>query len=96
MDEAPQVDQYGNSLSLIEKLKLLAEWSPLLGKLQNIVTASDPHAQALAVVAAIQWAAGKTGTEIDDEALEHIEAVLRSDAGKAAFAWVLKKAKGEA
>lgn len=91
---AGEEEVYGSSLSLFEKLKLLAEWSPLLGKLQAIVSADTPHTQALAVVAAIQWAAGKTGTEIDDEALEHIEAILRSDAGKAAFQWVLAKAGG--
>lgn len=87
---------YGASLPLLDKLKLLAEWAPLLGRLQAVVSADDPHEQALAVVGALQWAAGKSGTEIDDEALEHIEAVLRSDAGKAAFQWVVKKVTGEA
>lgn len=94
MDEAS--GEFGAGMPLLEKLKLLAEWSPLLGKLQGIVTATEPHDQALAIVSALQWAAGKSGTEIDDEALEHVEAVLRSDAGKAAFAWVIAKVKGEA
>ena len=88
-NENPEL--YGSNLSLFEKLKLLAEWSPLLGKLQAIVTAPDPHEQALAIIGALEWAAGKTGTAIDDEAMQHIEAILRSDAGKAAFQWAVKK-----
>lgn len=88
-NENPEL--YGSSLSLLEKLKLLAEWSPLLGKLQSVVTATDPHEQALAIVGALEWAAGKTGTAIDDEAMQHIEAILRSDAGRAAFQWVVQK-----
>lgn len=86
---------YGSSsLTLFEKLKMLAEWAPLLGRLQAVVSAKGPHEQALAIVGALQWAAGKSGTEIDDEALEHLEAVLRSDAGKAAFAWAVGKIVG--
>ena len=98
MDNQANADEllYGSNLSLFEKLKLLAEWSPLLGRLQAVISAKDPYEQALAIVAALEWAAGKTGTSIDDQAMEHIEAVLRSDAGKAAFEWVLKKVKGEA
>lgn len=91
MTDVEQVESFGSSLSLFDKLKLLAEWSPLLGKLQGVITATDPHSQALAVVAALEWAAGKTGTALDDEAIEHIEAILRSEAGKAAFQWAVKK-----
>lgn len=91
MGENDNPELYGSSLSLLEKLKLLAEWSPLLGKLQSVVTATDPHEQALAIVGALEWAAGKTGTAIDDEAMQHIEAILRSDAGRAAFQWVVQK-----
>lgn len=94
MENNENPELYGSSLSLLEKLKLLAEWSPLLGKLQAVVVAPDPHEQALAIVSALEWAAGKTGTAIDDEALNHIEAILRSDAGKAAFAWAVGKIKG--
>lgn len=98
MDNQTSADEllYGSNLSLFEKLKLLAEWSPLLGRLQTVISATDPHEQALAIVGALEWAAGKTGTAIDDQAMEHIEAILRSEAGKAAFQWVVKKIKGEA
>lgn len=83
-------------MSLFDKLRLLSEWSPLLGQIQIIAAAKDPHTQALAVVDALQFAAGKTPTELDDELLEHIEAVLRTDEGAALFAWVVEKAKSAA
>lgn len=89
MDE--QVDIYGANLPIFEKLKLLAEWAPLIGRLQMVASAKSPHEQALAVVSAVQWAAGKSNTEIDDEAMFHLEAVLKSPEGKAFFEWAAAK-----
>ena len=87
---------YGDGFPLLEKLKLLTEWSPLLLRLQEIGAAKTPHEQAVAIVKLLQWAAGKSMTSVDDEALEHIEAVLRTAEGKAAFAWAYEKLGGEA
>jgi hypothetical protein len=39
-------------------------------------------------------AAGKSGTEVDDEALEHLEAVLKSPEGQAFFNWCVTKIDG--
>ena len=69
----------------------LAEWAPLLGRLQAVVTAETPHDQAVAVVKALQWAAGKSGTELDDEALFHLEALLKTPEGQAFFTWIVGK-----
>jgi hypothetical protein len=88
--------EFGSGLGLLDKLRLLAEWAPLLGRLQSITSAKTPHDQALAVVSTLQWAAGKSGTTLDDEALEHVESVLRTAEGKAAFQWVLNKLGGVA
>lgn len=90
MEERPE-DLYGANLPILEKLKLLAEWAPLLGRLQAVVTADTPHAQAVAVVKTLQWAAGKSGTELDDEALFHLEALLKTPEGQAFFAWIVGK-----
>lgn len=87
---------YGDGFSLLEKLKLLAEWSPLLLRLQDIGAAKAPSEQAIAIVKLLQWVAGKSMTSVDDEALEHIESVLRTAEGKAAFAWAYGKLGGEA
>lgn len=87
-------DLYGANMPILEKLKLLAEWAPLLGRFQAVMDATTPHEQALAVVKALQWAAGKSGTDIDDEALFHLEAVLKSPEGSAFFKWVVNKVQG--
>jgi hypothetical protein len=84
----------GAGFPLIDKIQTLAEWAPMLARLQAISEAKTPHDRALAIVHALQWAAGKTGTEIDDEALSHIESLLETPEGKAAFDWVVAKATG--
>lgn len=82
---------YGDGLSFLAKIKLLTEWAPLIARVQVILEAKDPLDRATAIVDALQWAAGKSNTEVDDEALFHIEAVLKSNEGKAAFDWVVQK-----
>lgn len=82
---------YGDGLSFLAKIKLLTEWAPLIARLQVILEAKSPHDRATAIVDALQWAAGKSNTEIDDEALFHIEAILKSNEGKAAFDWAVQK-----
>lgn len=94
MESNENEDVYGAGMPLFDKLKLLAEWAPLLGRLQSVMDATTPHDQALAIVKVLQWAAGKSGTEVDDEALYHLEAVLKSAEGKAFFQWVVQKLKG--
>lgn len=86
-------DLYGANLPILEKLKLLAEWAPLLGRLQAVIDAATPHEQALAVVKTLQWAAGKSSTEMDDEALFHLEAVLKTPEGQAFFNWVVSQVR---
>ena len=83
-------------MPLLDKVRMFAEWAPLLARLQAVATAGTPHDRAVALVDALQWAAGKSSTTLDDEALEHIEAVLRTPEGKAAFDWIVGKATGGA
>jgi hypothetical protein len=78
---------YGTGFPLIERLKLLAEWAPLLAQIQIFSDAKTPHDQAVAVVRLLQWLAGKSTTTLDDESLAHIEAVLRTPEAKAAIDW---------
>ena len=85
---------YGAGFPLLDRLKLLAEWAPLLAQLQVIGSAQSPHEQAVAIVKTLQWAAGKSTTSLDDETLKHVEAVLRTPEGKAAFEWAYAKIAG--
>lgn len=87
---------YGAGFPLLEKIRLLTEWSPMLLRLQEIGAAKTPHEQAVAIVRLLQWVAGKSMTTTDDEALEHIAAVLRTAEGRAAFAWAHEKLGGGA
>jgi len=82
-------EEFGVGLDLFSKLRMLAEWAPLLNRLQMIALAKEPHDQALAVVSALQWAAGKSANTIDDEALAHVEAVLKTAEGQAFFNWAI-------
>jgi hypothetical protein len=87
MDNEEEI--YGAGLPLLEKLKLLAEWAPLIGRFQSVMDAKTPYDQATAVVKTLQWAAGKSSTSLDDEALFHLEAVLKTPEGQAFFNWVI-------
>jgi len=83
-------DVYGAGMPLLDKVRLLVEWAPLLARLQTVADAKTPHERAVALVDVLQWAAGKTPTHLDDDALEHIESVLKTPEGQAAFDWVVK------
>ena len=84
-------EEFGMSMSWLDKLRLLAEVGPLLGHLQVAFAESDPHKQALALIDAAQWAAGRTKTTIDDEALQHIEAIMRTPEAQRGLAFLMAK-----
>ncbi|MGA1400423.1 MAG: hypothetical protein ACO38P_08560 [Phycisphaerales bacterium] len=92
--EGNEEEIYGAGFPLLDRLKLLAEWAPLLAQLQIIGSAQSPHEQAVAIVKTLQWAAGKSTTSLDDETLRHVEAVLRTKEGKEAFDWAYAKIAG--
>lgn len=75
-------------IPILEQLRLLANWGPLLGHLQQVATAPSPRDKALAILGALMFAAGKTNTKVDDEVVKHLEAVLRSPEGAALFDWL--------
>jgi hypothetical protein len=80
--------------SLVDQIKLLGEWYPLIAKVQVAISTKDPHDRAVGIVECLLWCAGKSQTEIDDEALEHIEAILKSPEGASAFDWAVAKIEG--
>jgi hypothetical protein len=82
---------YGAGMPILDKLKLLAEWAPVIGRVQSVLDAKTPYEQATAIVKTLQWAAGKSSTALDDEALFHLEALLKTPEGQAFFGWVVAK-----
>ena len=78
-------------MSLFEKLRLLAEWSPLLTYLQKLAGETDIHAKAVLVAEAAEWIAGRTDVEWDDELTEHISDILVSEEGERLVRWILER-----
>ena len=81
--------------SLSAKIKLLTELAPLLLLAQQISTATSEHDRALLIIDSLQFLAGKTATADDDEALEHLEKILRSSEGTAFFSYLLTRFSGK-
>lgn len=69
-------------MSIFEKLRLLNEWSPVLGFGQRYIAESDPHKRAIIVGEAGEWLTSKTKNEIDDKYVGHLVAILKSPEGE--------------
>jgi len=78
-----QFGQVYGSMSIVDKVKLLAEWAPLLAQLEAVAVAVGPQDKALAIVAALRIAANKTATVKDNAVLGRVEAFLKTPEGKA-------------
>lgn len=72
-------------MRLVEKIRLLAEFSPLLSIAQDIAATSDPYERATLAVKALDFLAEKSPVEFDDVIVHHLGEVLGSDEGRAAF-----------
>ena len=88
MDEVSE-EQFGayGGLSLVGKIALLAQWAPLLAKLEAVATAKTPAEKAVAIIAALRLAADKTTTAKDNNVLDLIENVLKTPEGLALVNW---------
>lgn len=78
-------------MNLFEKLRLLAEWSPIISYLQRLAEESDIHAKAVIISEAAEWLATRTEIEWDDELVDHISDILRSEEGEALVRWILAR-----
>ena len=78
-------------MNLFEKLRLLAEWSPLLTFAQQLAGEDDMHAKAVIVTEAMEWVASRTEVEWDDELASHISDILVSEEGEAFVRWILER-----
>lgn len=86
-------DKYGApNITLWDKIRILQEWSPVVSYVQAFLAEHDTHRKALIVADACEWLASKSkNTEVDDELVAHVTAVLRSPQGESFLRWVLKK-----
>ncbi|NBW13936.1 MAG: hypothetical protein EBR82_38625 [Caulobacteraceae bacterium] len=84
-------ERLGAGMPLIDSLKLLAQYAPLLLRLQAIANEPDAYHRAVAIVGLLKWAAAKTeGTHLDDDAVQYLQNILASAEGKAFFDWIVK------
>jgi hypothetical protein len=82
-------------MNIFEKLRLLAEWSPLLTYMQTLAAEDDIHAKAVIVAEALEWVATRTEIEWDDELASHVSDILVSEEGEAFVRWILEKDPGD-
>jgi hypothetical protein len=78
-------------MNIFEKLRLLAEWSPLLTYMQTLAAEDDIHAKAVIVAEALEWVATRTEIDWDDELASHVSDILVSEEGEAFVRWILEK-----
>ena len=74
-------------LPSLDTLRLLAEWGPVIAKLQAVLGAPTPHEKAQAFVKFALAISTKTKTEADDKALRHLAAILNTSEGAAFADW---------
>jgi hypothetical protein len=84
---------YAAGLSIWDQIRLLQEWSPLLGYGQRFVQTEDVHARSIVVGEAAEWLASKTRSQLDDQLVQLLVAVLRTKEGEALVRWSLLKAE---
>lgn len=81
-------------LPIVEQIRLLQEWAPLIGFGQRFLAAADAYARTLIVTEAAAWLAKKTGTKLDDGLVLHVAAMLRTAEGEAFVKWLVSAAEG--
>ena len=89
-----EVGQYGDRLTIWEKLALLNSFAPLLTFGQRYLSAFDPYAKAVVVGEACEWLASKTDSGLDDELVKHVAALLKTKEGEALVRWAVAKIEG--
>jgi hypothetical protein len=86
--------QYGDALTIWQKLALIQAWAPLLTFAQRYINSIDPFAKAVVVSECAEWLAAKTDSGVDDELVKHLAAVLKTREGEQLVRWVVAKVEG--
>jgi hypothetical protein len=91
---AAESAQYGNNLTIWQKLALIQAWAPLLTFAQQYLAAIDPFARAVVVSECAEWLASKTDSSLDDELVRHLAEVLKTSQGEKLVKWFAAKVEG--
>lgn len=76
--------------SLVDQLRLLRDWMPMLSYGQRWLSETDPHARTIIVGEAVEWMASKTTNKLDDEIVSKVVAVLKTAEGEALVRLVVR------
>lgn len=68
---------------IIDQVRLLHEWSPLLGYGRKLSATLDARERSLVIAEMVAWLATKTETTLDDRIVSRIAAILRTPEGEA-------------
>ena len=74
-------------LSVIQQLKLLGEWAPLLSFGQRWLAEIDAHKRAVIAGDVLEWLASKTETRLDDQLVDLVVDILKDPKGEALVRW---------
>jgi len=88
---ADEYARYGANLNIWQQIQLLSVWSPLIGYAQRFVNEADPYKRAIVAAEGLEWVASKTNAQLDDELVQLIAAILRTQQGEALVRWGLAK-----
>ena len=88
---AAEEQQYGNTLSVWQALRLLTTWQPLIGYAQRFLGEADPYRKGIVVAEALEWLAAKTDSGLDDELVKLVGDILRTPQGEALVRWGVSK-----
>lgn len=89
-----EIGQYGNNLTIWQKIALVNSWAPLLTYAQQYLRTTDPFARAVVVSECGEWLASKTDSGLDDELVRHIADVLKTKEGEKLVRWFAAKIEG--
>lgn len=66
---------------MLAELRLLREWAPAIGYARRYAAAANVAEQSQVVADALEWAASRTASRLDDRLAQRIAAVLRTPQG---------------
>jgi hypothetical protein len=68
-------------MNIIEQVRLLHEWSPLIGYGRRLAGPLDAGERAVIIGDLLEWLAEKTRTQFDDRVASRVAAILKTPEG---------------
>ncbi|MFM8496326.1 MAG: hypothetical protein ACKOEM_12490 [Planctomycetia bacterium] len=68
---------------VFDQIRVLREWAPAIGYARRYAAAADVYEQSQVIADAMEWAAERTASRLDDRLAKRIAAVLKTEQGVA-------------